>query len=180
LFVITGSAGSGKSGVLRELSARRSDLIAVDTDDWRPPPEQQPSWWQDRFEACPRGRFRRGRWTGHSASLPEGRGRDARDARGVGRRYRHLRPQRFTRSGIGSRAGSSNSAHTTSAGSIRRDSQHWRNRWSSDPEVFITAEDEVRSFCRALLLDVPVLDFHPQRPLMDSICAVAVESPPES
>jgi hypothetical protein len=54
LFVLTGSAGSGKSAALRELAVRRPDLVAVDSDDWAPPPEQLRSWWEDRLDACVR------------------------------------------------------------------------------------------------------------------------------
>jgi adenylate kinase family enzyme len=54
LFVVTGSAGSGKSAALRELAARRRDLVVVDTDDWGPPTDDVAAWWQERFEACVR------------------------------------------------------------------------------------------------------------------------------
>jgi hypothetical protein len=50
LFVVTGSAGSGKSPALRELSARRNDLGAFDFDDLRPPPSATRSWWQRQID----------------------------------------------------------------------------------------------------------------------------------
>jgi hypothetical protein len=50
LFLLTGSAGSGKSTALRELSARRSDLAAFDFDDLRPPPGAPQSWWQRQID----------------------------------------------------------------------------------------------------------------------------------
>jgi hypothetical protein len=46
LFVLTGSAGAGKTTALRELSARRNDLAVFDFDDLRPPPSATQSWWQ--------------------------------------------------------------------------------------------------------------------------------------
>ncbi|MGA8455569.1 MAG: hypothetical protein WB800_09205 [Streptosporangiaceae bacterium] len=50
LFVLTGSAGSGKSTALRELAARRDDLAVFDFDDLRPPPNASQSWWQRQID----------------------------------------------------------------------------------------------------------------------------------
>lgn len=50
LFLLTGSAGSGKSTALRELSARRDDLAVFDFDDLRPPPDASQSWWQRQID----------------------------------------------------------------------------------------------------------------------------------
>ena len=49
--MLTGSAGSGKSSALRELSARRNDLALFDLDDLRPPPEAGQSWWRRQIDA---------------------------------------------------------------------------------------------------------------------------------
>jgi adenylylsulfate kinase-like enzyme len=51
LFLLTGSAGSGKSAVLGALSARRHDLALLDLDDLRPPAEADSSWWREQIEA---------------------------------------------------------------------------------------------------------------------------------
>lgn len=50
LFVLTGSAGSGKSTALRELSVRRGGLAVFDFDDLRPPPGASQSWWQRHID----------------------------------------------------------------------------------------------------------------------------------
>jgi cytidylate kinase len=50
LFLLTGSAGSGKSTALRELSARRGNLAVFDFDDLRPPPGASHSWWQQQID----------------------------------------------------------------------------------------------------------------------------------
>ena len=50
LFVLTGSAGSGKSTALQELSARRNDLAVFDFDDLRPPADATQSWWQQQID----------------------------------------------------------------------------------------------------------------------------------
>lgn len=50
LFVLTGSAGSGKSTALRELSGRRDDLAVFDFDDLRPPADATQSWWQRQID----------------------------------------------------------------------------------------------------------------------------------
>lgn len=50
LFVLTGSAGSGKSTALQELSARRNDLAVFDFDDLRPPADATQSWWQRQID----------------------------------------------------------------------------------------------------------------------------------
>ena len=52
--VLTGSAGSGKSTALRELSAQRENLAVFDFDDLRPPPGASPSWWQPAPTSSPR------------------------------------------------------------------------------------------------------------------------------
>lgn len=49
LFVLTGSAGSGKSTALRQLSARHDDLAVFDFDELRPPPDAGRSWWQQQI-----------------------------------------------------------------------------------------------------------------------------------
>jgi hypothetical protein len=50
LFVLTGSAGSGKSTALGGLSARRDDVAVFDFDDLRPPPGAPQSWWQGQID----------------------------------------------------------------------------------------------------------------------------------
>jgi hypothetical protein len=50
LFVLTGSAGSGKSAALLELAARRPDLVVLDFDDLRPPADADSSWWREQLE----------------------------------------------------------------------------------------------------------------------------------
>ena len=50
LFVLTGSAGSGKSTALQELSNRRHDLATFDFDDLRPPADATQSWWQRQID----------------------------------------------------------------------------------------------------------------------------------
>lgn len=48
--MLTGSAGSGKSTALRELSDRRRDLAVFDFDDLRPPADATQSWWQRQVD----------------------------------------------------------------------------------------------------------------------------------
>lgn len=49
LFVLTGSAGSGKSSALAELAARHDDLSVFDFDDLRPPPFATKAWWRQQI-----------------------------------------------------------------------------------------------------------------------------------
>jgi adenylylsulfate kinase-like enzyme len=51
LFVLTGSAGSGKSAALRELAGRRRALLTIDLDDVRLPAEPDKTWWREQVEA---------------------------------------------------------------------------------------------------------------------------------
>jgi RNase adaptor protein for sRNA GlmZ degradation len=46
LFLLTGSAGSGKSAVLHELANRNEGWILLDLDDARPPAGAGASWWR--------------------------------------------------------------------------------------------------------------------------------------
>jgi hypothetical protein len=51
LFLLTGSAGSGKTATLLELSSRMGATAAFDLDDLRPPAGAPPRWWADELEA---------------------------------------------------------------------------------------------------------------------------------
>jgi hypothetical protein len=59
LFLVTGSAGSGKSAAVRDLSARALGLVAVDTDDWHAPADDRSSWWEEQIEECVEGAIAR-------------------------------------------------------------------------------------------------------------------------
>jgi hypothetical protein len=50
LFLLIGSAGAGKSAALKELSARRRDLLLLDLDDLRPPAAADVAWWRGQIE----------------------------------------------------------------------------------------------------------------------------------
>ena len=49
LFLLTGSAGSGKSAALAELRARRRNLVLLDLDDLRAPADADASWWREQI-----------------------------------------------------------------------------------------------------------------------------------
>jgi len=51
LFLLTGSAGAGKSAALKELATRHTGLALLDLDDLRPPSKADASWWQKQIEA---------------------------------------------------------------------------------------------------------------------------------
>ena len=51
LFLLTGSAASGKSAALAELASRHTKLVALDLDDLRPPPDADATWWREQIES---------------------------------------------------------------------------------------------------------------------------------
>ena len=51
LFLLTGSAGSGKSAALGELATRRGDLVLLDLDDLRPLADADAAWWHEQIAA---------------------------------------------------------------------------------------------------------------------------------
>jgi hypothetical protein len=54
LFLLTGSSGAGKSSVLVELPGLVDDLLPLDVDELRPPPDVVRAWWQEQVEALVR------------------------------------------------------------------------------------------------------------------------------
>jgi hypothetical protein len=54
LFLLTGSSGAGKSSVLVELPGLVDDVLPLDVDELRPPPDVVRAWWQEQVEALVR------------------------------------------------------------------------------------------------------------------------------